>query len=263
MAAAQQDDSGADPNRAEAVTRLAAGVADRIDRRKPFFLWVHYIDPHWPYSPPPPFRDRFQGDRFFDRWMRNPVSQGKARQEMMEISEGRVVDGHDDLAFYVARYDAEIAYTNARIGKLLAALRAKGLIGKTLTVLTADHGESLGEHRCSSTTAASPSRPACGCRSSSPTPGSSNPASTATRSSSSTSPRPSSIRRGRSSPVGAGSRGARSAGACAARLRRAERSRRQLGYRRRAAAATRRTARCRPMPASPSPRPATSSTTTG
>jgi arylsulfatase A-like enzyme len=136
----------ADPNRAEAVTRLAAGVADRIDRRKPFFLWVHYIDPHWPYSPPPPYRDRFQSDRFFDRSVRIPVSKGKARQEMMGIGEGQVVDGHDDLAFYVARYDAEIAYTDAQIGKLLAALRAKGLMGKTLTVLTADHGESLGEH---------------------------------------------------------------------------------------------------------------------
>jgi len=137
---------GADPNRAEAVTRLAAGLAERIDRRKPFFLWVHYIDPHWPYSPPKPFRDRFQGDPFFDRSVRIPVARGKARQEMMGMGEGQVVDGHDDLAFYVARYDAEIAYTDAEIGKLLAALRAKGLMGKTLTVLTADHGESLGDH---------------------------------------------------------------------------------------------------------------------
>jgi len=139
-------EGGADPNRAEAVTRLATGVADRIDRRKPFFLWVHYIDPHWPYSPPPPFRDRFQGDRLADPAVEIPVAKGKARQEMMGIGEGQVVDGHRDLAFYVARYDAEIAYTDTEIGRLLAALRAKGLMGRTLTVLTADHGESLGDH---------------------------------------------------------------------------------------------------------------------
>ncbi len=138
---------GADPNRAEAVTNLAIGVADRIDRRKPFFLWVHYIDPHWPYSPPLPYRDRFQKDRFFDPTEKIAVARGKARQEMMGIGEGQVVDGHDDLAFYVARYDAEIAYADAQIGRLLAALRGKGLMGRTMTVLTADHGESLGDHR--------------------------------------------------------------------------------------------------------------------
>src|SRR5262249_14866606 len=66
--------------------------------------------------------------------------------EMMGIGEGQVVDGHRDLAFYVARYDAEIAYTDAEIGRLLGALRAKGLMGRTMTVLTADHGESLGDH---------------------------------------------------------------------------------------------------------------------
>jgi arylsulfatase A-like enzyme len=141
-----QGGGAADPNRAEAVTHLASGLADRIDRKKPYFLWVHYIDPHWPYSPPLPYRDRFQGDRFFDRSTRIPVAKGKARQEMMGIGEGQVVDGHDDLAFYVARYDAEIAYTDAEIGRLLAALRAKGLMRNTLVVLTADHGESLGDH---------------------------------------------------------------------------------------------------------------------
>ncbi len=135
-----------DPNRGEAVTRLAAGLADRIDRRKPFFLWVHYIDPHWPYNPPAAYRERFQGDRFFDPTVQLAVSPGKERQEMMGIGEGQMIAGHRDLAFYVARYDAEIAYTDAEIGKLLAALRAKGLLSRTLTVLTADHGESLGDH---------------------------------------------------------------------------------------------------------------------
>ena len=139
-------EAGADPNRAEAVTNLAVGLSDRIDRKKPFFLWVHYIDPHWPYSPPPPYRDRFQGDRFFDPRETIAVAKGKARQEMMGIGEGQEVDGHDDLAFYVARYDAEIAYADAEIGKLLGALRAKGLLDRTMTVLTADHGESLGDH---------------------------------------------------------------------------------------------------------------------
>lgn len=137
---------GVDPNRAEAVTSIAIAQLDRIDRRRPFFLWVHYLDPHWPYSPPAEWRGRFQRDRYFDPRFRIPVAKGKKVQEMFGIGEGQVEDGHDDLAFYVARYDAEIAYTDAQVGKLLAALRARGLLARTLTAVTADHGESLGDH---------------------------------------------------------------------------------------------------------------------
>ncbi|HEX5759288.1 MAG TPA: sulfatase [Thermoanaerobaculia bacterium] len=137
---------GEDPNLAAAVTRLAAGVLDRIDRSRPYFLWVHYLDPHWPYAPPAPWTDRFQGDAHWDGAARIPIAAGKARQEMMGIGEGQALDGRDELAFYVARYDAEIAYTDAQVGGLLAAARRRGLLERTLTVLTSDHGESLGDH---------------------------------------------------------------------------------------------------------------------
>lgn len=137
---------GADPNLAEAVTRLAAGVLGRIDKRRPYFLWVHYLDPHWPYTPPGAWSGKFQGDAHWDGAARIPVAPGKERQEMMGIGEGQVLDGRDELAFYVARYDAEIAYTDAQVGKLLDAARRRGLLERTLTVLTSDHGESLGDH---------------------------------------------------------------------------------------------------------------------
>ena len=138
--------SGEDPNRAEAVTRLGAGILDRIDRSRPFFLWVHYLDPHWPYEAPGAWQERFQGDAHWDGAARIPIAAGKARQEMMGIGEGQAVGGRDELAFYVARYDAEIAYTDAQVGKLLAEARRRGLLERTLTVLTSDHGESLGDH---------------------------------------------------------------------------------------------------------------------
>ncbi|MGA1869788.1 MAG: tetratricopeptide repeat protein [bacterium] len=72
----------------------------------PFFLWVHYFDPHATYIPPSPF--------------------------MMEYA------GHP--------YDGEIAYTDEQIGVLLQYLRSRGELENTLVILTADHGESLGEH---------------------------------------------------------------------------------------------------------------------
>ncbi|MBV8203240.1 MAG: sulfatase [Acidobacteria bacterium] len=141
--------AGADPNHAEAVTRLAIGLLDDLAQasraRRPWFLWVHYIDPHFPYSPPGKWRDRFQGDRFFDRSQKVPISD-RAKQQMGGIGREEVLDGHDDLAFYVARYDAAVAYDDAQIGVLLAAMQRRGLLGRTLTAFTADHGESLGEH---------------------------------------------------------------------------------------------------------------------
>lgn len=72
----------------------------------PFFLWVHYFDPHADYRPPPPYAERFA---------ERP-------------------------------YDGEIAYTDAEVGRLLGALERRGLLDSTLVVVTADHGESLGEH---------------------------------------------------------------------------------------------------------------------
>jgi arylsulfatase A-like enzyme len=141
--------TGADPNHAEAVTHLAIGLLDGLAQvsrsHRPWFLWVHYIDPHFPYSPPGKWRDLFQGDRFFDRSQQVPVSD-RPKQQMGGIGREQVLDGHHDLAFYVARYDAAIAYDDAQIGVLLAEMRRRGLLAHTLTAFTSDHGESLGEH---------------------------------------------------------------------------------------------------------------------
>jgi arylsulfatase A-like enzyme len=139
-----------DPNHAEAVTRLAVGLLDGIEKvtraRRPWFLWVHYIDPHFPYAPPGKWRGLFQGDRFFDPSRKVFVSPDRPKLQMGGIGREQVLDGRDDLAFYVARYDAAIAYADAQIGILLAEMQRRGLLGRTLTVFTSDHGESLGEH---------------------------------------------------------------------------------------------------------------------
>jgi len=74
--------------------------------RDPFFLFVHYYDPHAPYNPPEPFAGRWAQDR----------------------------------------YAGEIAYVDHAIGELLAELKALGQYDSTLIVITSDHGEMLGEH---------------------------------------------------------------------------------------------------------------------
>lgn len=143
--ASLSDPAGADPNGAENVTRLALAAASRMDPEKPWFLWVHYLDPHAPYIPPMAYQDRFQNDHLFDGKVQVPVS-NRRKQELAGIGKGQVIDGETRLAFYVARYDAEISYVDHEIGKLLAGLGEKKLLGDTLTAFTSDHGESLGEH---------------------------------------------------------------------------------------------------------------------
>lgn len=142
--------AGGDPTRAEVVTHLATGLLDDLASAarsgKPYFLWVHYLDPHYPYASPPTFRNRFVGDRLYDPRQKVFVSPNRPQLQMGGIGRQQVIEGHDDLAFYVARYDAAIAYADEQIGVLLAEMQRRGLLRRTLTVFTADHGESLGEH---------------------------------------------------------------------------------------------------------------------
>lgn len=78
----------------------------RQNRARPFFLWVHYWDPHQPHTPPAPYSELLATDL----------------------------------------YQGEIAYADAALGQLLAELEAGGVAERTLVVMTADHGEGLNDH---------------------------------------------------------------------------------------------------------------------
>ncbi len=91
--------------------RPAGATADKAaawlrDAKPPFFLWTHFFDPHSPCAPPEPFLSDFK----------------------------------DNL------YDGEVAYTDSMLKKILDVLEERKLSGTTLVIVTADHGEGLGEH---------------------------------------------------------------------------------------------------------------------
>ncbi|MGE0360593.1 MAG: sulfatase-like hydrolase/transferase [Vicinamibacterales bacterium] len=92
----------------EVVDRALAWLGQPSDA--PSFAWVHLYDPHTPYDAPAEFAARFPATR----------------------------DG---------AYDAEVAYTDAQVGRLIAALDASGRRDDTLVVVLADHGEQLGQHQ--------------------------------------------------------------------------------------------------------------------
>jgi arylsulfatase A-like enzyme len=124
------DDSGMDQRynvvnlmrRADAVTTSALKWIDSAPAAtEPWFLFVHYYDPHEPYDAPvkvalPP----------------NPAASHAPRTERFP----------DKLA----DYDQEVHFADAELGRLIDGLKARGLMADTLVVFTADHGQSFGEH---------------------------------------------------------------------------------------------------------------------
>jgi choline-sulfatase len=107
---------GNDPRRTPYVERFADATTEAALRwleapaagpsGRPFFLWVHYYDPHAPYEPPGEFATRFR----------------------------------------TAPYDGEVAFADQQLGRLLHALEAQGVLARTLVLAMSDHGEGLGEH---------------------------------------------------------------------------------------------------------------------
>ena len=108
--------AGTFDRRADETTDQAVGWLARRGKDRPFFLWVHYFDPHEPYAPPAPYDRRFAAA---------PAGAGLSA---------------------VALYDGEIAFADHELGRLLDAIDADGQAARTLVVVTADHGEGLMQH---------------------------------------------------------------------------------------------------------------------
>jgi arylsulfatase A-like enzyme len=102
--------------------------------KRPFFLWVHLMEPHSPYAPPEPYRSMFP-----------PLTPPHPIDRSVIPAWIRIGDSRD-LNLYVARYDGEIRTADAAIGSFFDELRRRRLWDRTLTVVTADHGESFMEH---------------------------------------------------------------------------------------------------------------------
>jgi arylsulfatase len=117
---------------------------------RPTFVWLHYIDPHGPYDPPPGHEARFLGDELSRATARVPRgydASGAGNKVLGAVPRYQQrPDGEDRVAAYVARYDAEIRHVDDAFGEVLDALRAKGLLDDAAVVFGSDHGESLGEH---------------------------------------------------------------------------------------------------------------------
>ena len=126
-----------------ATQTTAAALAWLAARgEEPFFLWVHYQDPHGPYAPPPEFRGRFH---LGGRTARGPLPVLADNTGIGGIPAYQVLGDLRAPGVYQDRYVDEISYADESVGRLIdAADRAAGTRG-AVVLLTADHGESFGE----------------------------------------------------------------------------------------------------------------------
>jgi len=90
--------------KAEQVLAAFSPWFDKLGDER-FFCWVHFFDPHLPYSPPSPYREEFEG----------------------------------------RPYDGEVAYMDFIVGEIMRKVKERNLLGRTLIVVAGDHGESFGE----------------------------------------------------------------------------------------------------------------------
>ena len=120
------------------TTRLLTDRASawiQAHRDRPFFLWLHYLDPHMSYRPPPEFLPPGK----------LAPSIGREFSDLTGVREGRKLSP-SERATIAALYHGEARYVDAEIGRLLATLDDMGLTNDMLLVFTSDHGEEFWEH---------------------------------------------------------------------------------------------------------------------
>jgi arylsulfatase A-like enzyme len=126
--------------RASEVTDAVAAWLESGPPKEPFFLFVHYWDPHVPYAPPPPFDRPGAGALTGITGSMADVGMLKAH-----LREGGEVDERCTRMHEL--YKGEVAYTDREIGRLVGLLERTGTLGHSLLVFTSDHGETFWEHR--------------------------------------------------------------------------------------------------------------------
>jgi arylsulfatase A-like enzyme len=115
----------------------AAPVVDRalawLDARRglPTFLYVHTMDPHVPYTPPPPFDMKFEP---------HPTPEHPGQDPRTDYKEP------EDRERLVGQYDGEVAYGDREFGRFVRELKSRGLYDEALLVFLGDHGEEFEDH---------------------------------------------------------------------------------------------------------------------
>lgn len=123
------------------VTDAALDLLRQVEVKEGLFLWVHFMDPHFPYRPPADLQTQPEAPEC--RRLMGEIRAGRLRMGQVEAD----VKGLSSLALSdcIQLYDAEIRNADLHIGRLLDAMTAYGQTQGAFVVFTSDHGENLGE----------------------------------------------------------------------------------------------------------------------
>jgi len=116
------------------------------ERPKPFFVYLHIFDPHWPYAP-----DVFPKGGTLSPEQRLAVAHWALRTEHWWLLRDRVNSGRlrlepAEVEVLEKLYDAEIFATDAVLGRMFRLLRDDAVLDDTLVIVTSDHGEGFLDH---------------------------------------------------------------------------------------------------------------------
>jgi len=142
--------------RCDRTARRAVGWLRRQEGG-PFFLWVHFWEPHAPNWPDAADLELFRGEPTYERLLdvrRVDPAQVAAstsgrmlRRFFVEDRQGPPPElDRAAMTELLARYDGDLRHVDRCVGQVFSQLRASGLWEQAIVVVTADHGQSLGQH---------------------------------------------------------------------------------------------------------------------
>jgi len=118
--------------------RIPSQFAGWIRREEPLFGYVHFMEPHLPLTPPPPFRDMFS----------DPKNLVFARAAVQKYTNKNIETDPfmpEEVQAIVDNYDSAIAFIDSVVGKLIQSLKDRGSYDDSFVIVLSDHGESLYE----------------------------------------------------------------------------------------------------------------------
>jgi len=133
-------DSRCDEDKHRLTTRTAGSVTSaaikwiRQNQKQPLFIWLVYFDPHNPYFAPEGFRDYYNEKEEF------------SIDVMAEHAQYNNLPPGERKRFLINAYDEEVRYFDHEVGKIFAYLKHLGQYDNSIIILTADHGEELGDN---------------------------------------------------------------------------------------------------------------------
>ncbi|MEZ4386923.1 MAG: sulfatase-like hydrolase/transferase [Candidatus Krumholzibacteriia bacterium] len=129
-----------DPSDGHAVVAAARRWLARRPNDRPFFLWLHFMDPHLPYRSHPDAQGRMP------ELPDDPLLIDGRFTDVVALREHLADVAPAVRQSVEALYDGEVRHADACVGELMATLQAAGLMDETWVVVLADHGEEFFEH---------------------------------------------------------------------------------------------------------------------